>query len=159
MLEKVLVELLFSVKTASYPSPREYRLHKYVCVCVCARAHVCISDDIQCVGGLNDPPCPVLSTAPVGNQALFHTSLCSRRARLVADFSSTISHLSHRIWRTKWYRVPVHTKPPLGFFVVVVIFSRRRAPAISFYFKLNISPLSSPFYPNLLPPSAPFLFV
>lgn len=56
-----------------------------MCVCVVLCLYMCkcraagISDDIQCVGGLNDPQRPVLSAAPVGN----HTSLCSR---LIADF-------------------------------------------------------------------------
>ena len=134
-------------------SPREYRLHKYVwcsvcmCVCVCVCVCVCraawILVDIQCVGGLNDPPWPVLSTAPVGNQALFQQKsvyaahgwllplcICLTRAgkQSGAEFLSTQNP---------------------GF--------QRRVSAIFFNFKLYVSLVPSEFYPNLNYLSSPLL--
>lgn len=92
-----LAVLLFSVKTASYLSPWEYRLHKYACVCACVFVYVYaawFSDGIQCVGGLNDPCAPFLS------QHLLESRLCltkvSTAGRLGSVLTSTYMYLSQR---------------------------------------------------------------
>lgn len=97
LLNRNLSVLLFSVKTASYLSPWEYRLHKYACVRVCACVYVYaawISDGIQCVGGLNDPRAPFLS------QHLLESRLCrtkvSTAGRLGSVLTSTYMYLSQR---------------------------------------------------------------
>lgn len=84
--------------------------------------------------------------APFYPQHLLGLRLCftqvSVAGRLGSWLTSTISNVSHRIRQTKWNRVPVHKKPPLGF-----QFSFVKKSAIFFHVKLSRP--SSQLYPNL----------